>query len=465
MNVLISISLAKSSDAQLDATATTGIWPKVIGGLFAVIVLWLFFVTLSRFLNERRIGHSGLEFLRRYTIPSPSIEISRSAANDRRRRLQGFLNEFPQSTGVPIEFLEVPPELEVAQRRFPEGDASRFWHASRLRLQLLSDHYLLLERVTDALVCLHRAERLDAEEFPLSVRLERIPNARTPQYFPWRVVITASNPTMLKELMLKLNTQYWLGIRIDFVRPAYSTTRKRDQEPRANPPEPTAQPQGRCTQGSDGLEGTVGGLVHDANDIPYGVTCRHVLSSGCASLYWPAAPVRPPQHEFTQESPDAAFIRLGSECFATTNTRRTRTLPATQVDVDFAAERETKVRKSPDTDGVVGVVLFSSVSGFKLGNHFYRGPHFEIAPAFYQKYGLTLPLSRRFSSQGDSGAWVVDAEARLWLGMVVGGFPSPNTLTVALSADHICDAFQRSQATNISAIHANTTQLTTEVFE
>lgn len=435
---------------QLGVSTPASIWPRIAGGLLGGVSLWLCLAALSRFLYNRRIGRSGLDFLRRCTIPSPPVEISRRAADDRRRRLQGFLNEFRQSRGIPIEFIEVPGELKVEQRRFPEDDASRFWHASRLHLQLRSDHYLLLERVTDALVCLQRAGRLNTEEFPISVRLERSSYARSRQSLPWRVVITAFKPTTLKELMLALDIQDWLGIGIDFVRPANSSS---------------VQPQGRCAVGSDGLEGMVGGLVHDSRNETYGVTCRHVLSSECGSLYWPAAPVRPPDHDFTQESPDVAFIRLGSHCFTMNHARTTQVLPATQCDVDLASQRETKIRKSPDTDSVMGVVTFSNVSGFRLGDHFYRGPHFHITPDFHQQFGLTWPRSRRFSSQGDSGAWVMDTETRQWLGIVVGGFPSPNTMTVALCAEHVCNAFVRSQAVNISAVHANPNQLTAEVFE
>jgi hypothetical protein len=140
-------------------------------------------------------------------------------------------------------------------------------------------------------------------------------------------------------------------------------------------------------------------------------------------------------------------------------------VPATQVDIDLTAERETKVLKFSDSDGVTGMVLFSYVSGFRLGHHFYRGPHFQITPAFYRKFWLTWPLSGRFSSKGDSGAWVVDTETRQWLGMVIGGFPLPNTLTVALSAEHICDAFGRSQLPGASSSLASATAVAADVFQ
>jgi hypothetical protein len=446
-------------------STTSSHWPTVLIGLVGFLLLWLCIVAITHFLQSLRIGLSGLEFLGGRSIPPPSLGISRDAANDRRRRLEGFLNEFRESAGVPIEFIDVPGELHVERRRFEQDDASRFWHASRLRLQLRSDHYLLLERVTDALVCMQKDGRLKENDFPISLRLKRTPDWLARKSLPWRVVVTTVKPRMLKKLILELGISDWLGIGIEFVKPARSFARGRARNSGEGPQQPIVQAQGRCIQGSDGLEGIVGGVVHDVHNHAFGVTCRHVLSSDCGSLYWPARPVRPPENEFTLEIPDVAFIELNSPCFANNNGSKVQAMPSTQTDIDLAAARESRVHKSPDSDGASGVVLFSNVSGFKLGNHFYRGPHFQITPAFYRRFGLTWPRFGRFSSKGDSGAWVIDAETQQWLGMVVGGFAPPNTLSVAISAEHICDAFTRLQVTANPTVANNSTSITAEVFQ
>jgi hypothetical protein len=418
---------------------------EVLGFFIGVCVLWLCAVALSSVLHDLRIGRPTVGLARRYRIPSPPKRHSVQVSDDRRNNLQRFLAEFSEIPGVPVEFIEVPPGLEINSGDFPKDETTQFWRAARLHLQLDNDQRLLLERVTDALICLYRANRITSEDFPESVRLERIPRAQARESFPWRVLITTANPAFLKNALSKRDVQDWLGIGIDFVTP--SGLRKRHSEPGVIPPEGFV-PQGRCIRGSDGLEGTVGGIIHDQMDNSYGVTCRHVLSSGCFSLFWHGERVKPLQHEFTQESPDAAFISLGSPCFAQIDARTTSVFQATQSDLDLAVERESKVRKAPDADGIAGVVVFAHVSGFKLGKHFYRGPHFQITPNFRTKFWITWPLSRRFSKAGDSGAWVIDPDTRRWLGMIVGGLSWPNTVSVALCSEYVCDAFQRMLAAN-----------------
>lgn len=431
----------------------------------SVFALWLCAVIVSRFLHRRRIGRSGFEFVRRHRIPPPSIDVSRRVCGERRNRLQAFLTEFPRSAGVPVEFIDVPPGIEVAQRRFPEDDASRFWHAARLRLQLDADHYILLERVTDALVCLERADKLSPDEFPIDIHLERLPHRRSRIEFPWRVVITTPNPSQLKELVFSLGIQDWLGIGIEFVRPVRPLVGHRGRRPGGVPPEGAALAQGRCVNGSDGLEGTVGGLVRETKDDIYGVTCRHVLSSVCSSVYWPMGSTKPPAHEFTQECPDVSFIRWGNPCFARNDAQLASALPATQVEIELAAENKNRVKRAPDTDGTVGLVTFANASGFKLDDHFYRGPHFLITPDFYRQFGIARPLSRRFSRPGDSGAWVINLETKKWLGMVVGAFRPPNTTTVAVSAQYIVDAFRRSRTPTAPAAQSSSMPNIFEAFE
>lgn len=213
---------------------------------------------------------------------------------------------------------------------------------------------------------------------------------------------------------------------------------------REGSPPVAASPMGRCTIGSDGQDGTLGGVFRYSFNPPVGVKCRHVLSSECQSFYWPTPPVRLPEQEFAADCPDAAFIRVGSPCFAGDIGEELNVLPATQSGIELAAQRRTKVQLNRRPT-VNGVILFGAVSGFRLGSHFYRGPHFEVAPYFARILGITWPLRRRFSKAGDSGSWIIDLKTRQWFGMLVGGFDPPNTVSVAISAEHLVDAFNRYQ--------------------
>ncbi len=415
-------------------------------------ILWMCLATLSRLINAVRTGQPILGLVRRYRIPSSSGRTSVGAADDRRNRLQTFLAEFADTPGVPIEFIEVPPGLEIRRREFARDEGSPFWRAARLHLQPENNESLLLERVTDVLVYLERIGDITPEDFPISIRLERRGNARAPRHFQRRVIAETTKPRRLRSLFKQPSIREWLGIGVEFVRPIGLRTTKQRSDSDVAPPEEAVSPQGRCTIGSDGLEGTVGGLIRDNMNGVFGVTCRHVLSSNCGSLYWRGDNIKPRKNEFTQESPDAAFINLGSPCFAGPGVPTLRVLAATQSDIELSMAREIEVRKTPNPDQAAGIVVCAQASGFKLGHHFYRGPHFQITPAFRRKFWLTLPLSRRFSRPGDSGAWVVDPESRRWLGMIVGGLLWPNALSIALCSQYVCEAFRRRHTATTGAV-------------
>jgi hypothetical protein len=88
----------------------------------------------------------------------------------------------------------------------------------------------------------------------------------------------------------------------------------------------------------------------------------------------------------------------------------------------------------------------ADLRGTRIGNYFYRGPHLEISPYFYKRFGITLPLRpsrRRFSTPGNSGAWVVEAADKTWVGLIVGAEDPPNTRAYAISAYFLLDGFER----------------------
>jgi hypothetical protein len=417
--------------------------------VWAAAAVWAVAAAVSEWLHARRVGAPFLGLGRGYTFPAPDIGLSRLAAQARRVRLTEFLQRFDNTGGVPLEFLEVPPGGEGGGRERYSDDETQYWRAARLRMQLRSDHLLLLERVTDALVHFQREGRLSAEDFPVSIRLERIP-VRLREILPWRVVLTTANPRGVLAQLADPALQGWFGIALRVHRP-------RGQRPGGTPEQgPTAEgsaaggpsrpprtltaAHGRCVAGSDGLEGTVGGTIGEPGGEFYGVTCAHVLSSACIDRRWP---LHPPDREFTQERPDVALIRLHQPCFVAKN--GAPALDAAQADIELAVARGSKVGKLPPLDKVHGLVITAAASGFKLGPFFYRGPHFHVTPYFVRQFGIVWPRDKRFSKEGNSGCWIFDEETQQWLGMVIGGFEPPNTLSVGISSEFIRDAFARSR--------------------
>jgi hypothetical protein len=409
----------------------------------AIAGTWAALSFISRLLHKRRLGSWRV----RHRSEQPPFPVSAEAFEQRRNAVQAHIREHSSDDGAAtLEFIERPPgSQEVPLRRFGREDPARFWLMSRLHLQLEREQYLLLERVTDAFVCLERLERITPEQFPYLIRLEPLPAIKGRENFPWRVVVACDEPDELFPHFSDPAVRRWLGVGVDFVsRKARRTETSGERPPEGSPPT-AANAFGRCSLGGDGLEGTVGGAI-EINGELFGVTCRHVLSSKCGSVVWPNPPLRPVSKEFTQDSPDVAFIRLGSGCFREPGHPRLEiAAPASQSDLEEAVSGRTRIRKRPQHDNIDGVVVTAAASGFKLGRYYYRGQHFHVTPYFVRRLGITFPLSSRFSKPGDSGSWVLEQTSRKWFGMIVGGYEPPVTSSVAISAEYISDGFSRYQ--------------------
>jgi hypothetical protein len=414
----------------------------------ATVGAWVTLSLISRSLQKRQLGRWPV----RYRIEHPPFALSVEACDERRRAVQAHLRQYSFDNGLALEFIERPPGTQdAAPRELSSEDPARFWLVSRLRLQLEKDQYLLLERVTDALVWLERLGRITPQQFPYSIRLERLSAREAGENFPWKVVVACDEPEKLFLHLADPAMRNWLGVGVDFISRKPSAKQTSGKRPPEITPTTTAGAFGRCSSGSDGLEGTAGGAIECDGEL-FGVTCRHVLSSQCGAVVWPNSPVRPVAKEFTQDCPDVAFIRL-TDCFNEDGHSSTEiAIPGCQPDLEFAVVRRTRLRKRPQRDSTDGVAVTAAASGFKLGKYFYRGPHFEMTRYFVKRFGISFPLfSRRFSKQGDSGSWIVDEAHRKWLGMIVGGYEPPVTCSVAISAEYINDAFSRYQAAHRSA--------------
>jgi hypothetical protein len=416
----------------------------------SLALLWVMLLRHSHALYLRRIGQYGKA---RNVVPYVSHAKAREAADDRRAKIESAIKEVDNRGVVFQEFLEIPPvlsnELDRVRQPFESDESDPFWHTALLSLQQESDQHLLVERVTDTIVCLQRSGWITPAEFPSHIRLEPIPSGMRGDQFPWRVVIATDHPVPLEKWLRYPGIQYWLGIGIDLVpASAAESRRKKQKEPPAEGrPNPRARAHGACRVGDDGMYGVVAGILQDG-DAEYGVTCRHVISSECGALSWPSQPVRPQTGIYTRHSPDAAFVKLQHECkpkgfcFVNLGVRSAQISALDQAAIEMAANNGSTLKKAPDADGTRGVVIAARVSSFKLGDYTYRGAHVLIAPQFYKQYLVTWPISRRFSVDGDSGSWVMDEGTGAWLGMIVGGAEWPNTQTYAIAANYVLRAFR-----------------------
>jgi hypothetical protein len=317
--------------------------------IVGIAAAWGILSALSRLLRRRQLGRWPV----RYRIIQPGRLSSLNASEGRRSAVLNHLRRFSDENGVPLEFIERPPGLEdIRLREYGRQDPVRYWLASRLALQLERDENLLLERVTDAFVCLERLQRITPDEFPYLIRLERLGSAEwNDDAFPWKVVVCCDEPLQLAEHFGDPAIQTWLGIGVDFISQKRPSARiSREAPPEASPPT-AAVAQGRCRIGGDGLEGTVGGILEDATQT-LGITARHVLSTGFGSVAWPTGSM-PAAAEFTQDSPDVAFIRLDSGCFPEAiGSAMLDVLPGCQADLERAVWTDTKYRKAPLRDKI-----------------------------------------------------------------------------------------------------------------
>lgn len=358
------------------------------------------------------------------------------AAQERREAIQAFLRQRDVSMddAVPLreEFLERRGTLaDAPTTSFQDDGASGLWHAVRLRWQIEKPERLLAERVVDVITLLSHsadpANRRSGEYYV--VRLTPLPRAlrRRRSLFPWRVVIESDeNSTILRDLRDALERdrelREWLGIGIDW----------RYGQPLR------LYGYGHCQVGQGGFNGTVSGVVQSADDT-LGVSCAHVLSSGCGSRFWPQ---KSPNGSYNTRRPDAALIRIGSSCFGK-NIAKPETLaflPDSRLE-SMAIDHTCVVRRSPrgSRDGIVRDL----VSAFALGDVAYRGPHLAVIPRLSRRVVMLPLMNREFSRDGDSGSWVVDAAGKTWVGIVIGGSDYPLTQTYVLPSSVLVPWFSR----------------------
>jgi len=349
--------------------------------------------------------------------------VTRSAAHkaaaERRGQIQRYLaNLPPDGLSVPRFFSDVNEDSINQDSRTDGSDAAA--QLARLRWQLASDERLLLERAIDVVEPFLRAPNHPVQPGSITVSLEPLPFSRLrPSLYPYRAVIRAPWELNLKTAYERI--QYRLGIAVE-QRPASHVV-----------------PFGHCLKGTGGLEGVVGGICRQgrAPHEAFSLTCRHVISDGCASLQYPKPPDELPG------SPDAVLISASTHCFLSP-------LGADASDVHPARESDTRrfqlsrtpLRKQHPERPVAKGWLKYPVGATNHTGEFVRFPHYSVRPVRYKIGVLRWPLSRGwFAQERDSGSWVVeDSLSRIWLGVVVGGYDDDHDTLVA-DASALIDYF------------------------
>jgi hypothetical protein len=235
-----------------------------------------------------------------------------------------------------------------------------------------------------------------------------------PQLFPWRVVVATRAPAALHEELARLGG--WLGVGVDIVRGS------------------RVEALGRCLA-DGGREGTVGGTVRDSSGRELRLTCAHVLAPDCLSVVWrPHRAGRP--HESVCDEPDAALLSANA-CLAGDCNHTVELQCATHAQLTELVRSGRPVRRIGGAhSGAQGVVELAyetavdSPAAMLAADGLNGVTRFPLVVLTRRRRRFRLNL-RPFSSEGDSGSWVVDGEERAWVGMVVSGGPN---LSLALNA-------------------------------
>ncbi|MGF6126969.1 hypothetical protein QF019_002178 [Pseudomonas frederiksbergensis] len=417
--------------------------PVYVLALASIVLLYLIAILGSRFwLTALRRGKR----IRRVLLPAQPSIIAYRAADERRRKILEVLEEHENSDYPGAELIEIPPGYAYQLRddryeRNSDEERASYWWLARLRMQLSETHYLLTERVTDLIVTLFRAGQLRPDQFPSLIFVERVQHQENDDLFPWQVVIETNSPEAITQWFVDKEVSEWIGIGVQLSVPRPSKNSPITNNGGTVAP-PSAFPNGKCIDGKDGLEGTMGGVFNLPSGEALGVTCWHVLGAECRSRVWPVTP-GPGAPNFNEKYPDVAIINLGGPCFPVEGTKLRRVSTANAGQIDAALQAFSIMRKSSSNHRPDGVIRKGYVSSFTLGNSFYRGHHFSVELDFKNVLGIIVPLSRHYSEPGDSGAWILDDKFERWFGMVVGGFTSPGIETIALSAELITRAYRQ----------------------
>ncbi len=340
-------------------------------------------------------------------VPYTSSAKARLRARERREWL---IDELRTTEGeAPRRGIqEIPPGFEVLDKESEyeepyEEPTERYGQLARLRWQLGSDAFLLLERVTDLVLRILENEKYTVTNSPFAIKLSAVKFHRLRGLFPWRVIVCSHDQDMILD-SLRPHAD-WLGIGVDLDEP------------------PTIRSLGRCLVGYDALTGLVGGTL--AFYETYGVTCRHVLSSECNSVASPTCHTEWPPSRFVSEAPDATLLRVNTPCFQVPiDESRSVTEASVSLIEQWMLTRSPILQVHPESKGQRLGIVKAQVSASRIGSTIYRFPQSEVILNMRQFFFgmITIPFGRTcFSYPGDSGSWVCGNQLGPWLGITTAG--------------------------------------------
>jgi hypothetical protein len=350
-------------------------------------------------------------------------ETAEELAEERRKIINSLIGE---NSIMEYEFLESPRNYKVKERQriFFENRDEMYGQMARLKWQLNSTEYLLIERLTDLVIILIRDNKESISEYPL-IKLEPIDKfERKKGNFIWKAIIEADNLGLYFDFLFKYKE--WIGIPVELREKKYYTIKQN----------------GHCSNSIE--EGTVGGhIVY--NNVEYSMTCSHVLAPDCGSVLFRgnrnSTSFNYQNHVY--QAPDAALIDINSPCFRITKSNKQFLSIATEQVYITAADNRVVLNKNPESypkkNGYISNpgTLMPMVKGTA-----YRFPHVSVR-LIQKKYLfglLKFPMNSHFSVGGNSGSWVIDTNTNIWYGMVIGS--DDVAITYLIQCEPLLDFFK-----------------------
>ena len=356
-------------------------------------------------------------------IEAPPARIGFSVAENRRRAIERHLNEHARQ-GLRLRAFRssyMTPLRDEDQSPYLKGAAAAA-EIVRLRWQIQSYGFLLLEGVIDALDQFLRSRRkLSLEPGSVSVSLQPITRrSLSGRRLPWRVVIHAPDYVDMEDM--PFGDPDVIGIGVD----VGSASDYRFL--------------GGCTDGYGGMDGVVGGVLRIDDNVVCGpdflLTCRHVLSSECRSLRYPTS-------NNAEDAPDAALL-YPTDCFSYPYPDRDaiRVYPATVGDIDqIQLSQSSLVLNRSDGNRTRGWLKYPVGAVIGPTGKLIRFPHYSIQTFRYRIGFLRWPVIRTsFAHPGDSGTSVIERNTGLWVGMVTQGYGHDSD-TLVVDARSLLDYF------------------------
>lgn len=337
----------------------------------------------------------------------PFVETERARAAAARRR--DFV--ISRLSGGAGESLETPQRvdgesLSTGLRDLDESEGAG--QLATLRWQLNDDAFLLLGRTIDLITLICRSEE-DEEKIRSTVRQIKLRKATRREIrsnshlYPFYIVLELEDSEFWIERLRPY--QDWLSIGLSIQRRIVEI-----------------EAFGRCQVGG-GREGKCGGYL-SAGGAKYQITCSHVLSSDCASCHYCS-----PLPSETRR-PDIAVLLRANPCFESSfNGIKVRSITH---DSAYLFKEQTFIR----VPGRHRSGIFHEVVGWATyEGRTHKFPHGQLTAdiSIVLDFFSWPPWARNFSSEGDSGSWVVKDNSNDWLGVLVAGNRTTHVSYVALS--------------------------------